>query len=75
MLEFIAHVNSEDYDALPQDFVNLGATPADKLEKVRDSGITDGMAFALRQLNKGGTSPTNQPTNRSINDPSNQPTN
>lgn len=54
LLEFIAHVNSEDYDALPQDFVNLGATPADKLEKVRDSGITDGMAFALRQLNKGG---------------------
>lgn len=24
LLEFIAHINSEDYDAIPNDFVNLG---------------------------------------------------
>ena len=54
LLEFIAHVNTEDYDSMPEDFVNLGFTPADKLEKVKNSGLTEGLAFALRQLNKGG---------------------
>ena len=54
LLEFIAHVNSNNFDALPQDFVNLGATPADKIDKVRDAGITDGFAFAMRQLSQGG---------------------
>jgi predicted unusual protein kinase regulating ubiquinone biosynthesis (AarF/ABC1/UbiB family) len=24
LLEFIAHMNSEDYDALPEDFVKIG---------------------------------------------------
>merc|ERR1719181_203092 len=27
LLEFIAHINTEDYDAIPQDFVNLGFSP------------------------------------------------
>lgn len=54
LLEFIAHVNSNNFDALPQDFVNLGATPAEKIDKVRDAGITDGFAFAMRQLSQGG---------------------
>jgi len=54
LLEFIAHVNSEDFEAIPRDFVNLGFTPPDKLEKVEASGITEGLTFALRQLSKGG---------------------
>ena len=54
LLEFIAHVNSNNFDALPQDFVNLGATPPEKIDKVRDAGITDGFAFAMRQLSQGG---------------------
>jgi predicted unusual protein kinase regulating ubiquinone biosynthesis (AarF/ABC1/UbiB family) len=24
LLEFIAHINVEDYDSIPQDFINLG---------------------------------------------------
>jgi len=54
LLEFIAHVNTEDLDAIPKDFVNLGFTPPDKLEKVANSGITDGLSFMLRQLSGGG---------------------
>ncbi len=54
LLEFIAHINSEDYESLPQDFVNLGFSPKDKLDKVKSSGLTEGLSFILRQLNKGG---------------------
>lgn len=54
LIEFIAHVNAEDLDEIPQDFVNLGFTPADKLEQVRNSGMTEGVSFVLRQLGKGG---------------------
>ena len=53
LLNFIAHINSEDYEALPEDFVSLGFTPANKLQQVKSSGLTEGLAFALRQLNKG----------------------
>ena len=54
LLEFIAHINTEDYDALLQDFINLGFSPPDKLEQLRASGLTEGIAFTFRQLNKGG---------------------
>jgi hypothetical protein len=54
LLEFISHLNAENYDSLPEDFVNLGATPPDKVEQVRESGITEGFAFAMNQLSKGG---------------------
>ncbi|EGB13066.1 hypothetical protein AURANDRAFT_10513, partial [Aureococcus anophagefferens] len=32
LLEFIAHINTENLDAVPRDFVNLGFTPPDKLD-------------------------------------------
>ena len=54
LLEFIAHINTENLDAVPQDFVNLGFTPPDKLDAVARSGVTDGLAFMLRQLSGGG---------------------
>jgi len=54
LLEFIAHINVEDFESLPKDFVNLGFSPSDKLEQLENSGITEGLSFALRQLNKGG---------------------
>ena len=53
LLEFIAHINTEDYDAIPADFVNLGFSDATP-EKLQASGITDGVAFAFRQLSAGG---------------------
>ncbi len=54
LIEFIAHVNAEDYEAMPDDFVNLGFTPADQLERVRASNLTEGLSFVLRQLSQGG---------------------
>lgn len=54
LLEFIAHVNTEDFEALPNDFINIGFSPPDKLELLKSSGLTEGLSFALRQLNKGG---------------------
>ncbi|KAJ8602547.1 hypothetical protein CTAYLR_008328 [Chrysophaeum taylorii] len=59
LLEFIAHINSDRLDRVPYDFVNLGFTPPDKVAKVADSGVTDGLAFMLRQLSEGGRSRQN----------------
>lgn len=55
LLEFIAHINTEDYDSIPQDFINLGFSPEDvSLERLQNSGITEGLSFAFRQLSQGG---------------------
>jgi len=80
LLEFIAHLNVEDYDAVllgtggggeqpsvkdrtprptpkqvPQDFINLGFSPEGvSAERLKASGITDGLSFAFRQLSAGG---------------------
>jgi len=55
LLEFIAHINTENYDQIPQDFINLGFSPPDvSLERLQSSGITDGISFAFRQLSQGG---------------------
>lgn len=55
LLEFIAHINTEDFDSLPQDFINLGFSPPDvSLERLQNSGITEGLSFAFRQLSQGG---------------------
>mmetsp|Transcript_18961 Transcript_18961/g.27784 ORF Transcript_18961/g.27784 Transcript_18961/m.27784 type:complete len:956 (+) Transcript_18961:192-3059(+) len=55
LLEFIAHINVEDYEAIPQDFINLGFSPEGvTAEKLKDSGVTEGLAFTFRQLSGGG---------------------
>jgi len=55
LLEFIAHINVEDYNAIPQDFINLGFSPPDvTAERLKSSGITEGLSFAFRQLAAGG---------------------
>jgi len=54
LLEFIAHCNSENFSELAEDFVKLGATPPEKIEEVRNSGIPEGFAFIMKQLSAGG---------------------
>lgn len=54
LLEFIAHINTEDFASIPTDFVNLGFSPPDKLDRLKRSGITEGLTFAFRQLGQGG---------------------
>lgn len=55
LLEFIAHINVEDYESIPQDFINLGFSPPDvTAERLKSSGITEGLSFTFRQLAAGG---------------------
>ena len=55
LLEFIAHINVEDYDSIPQDFINLGFSPEGvTADRLKSSGITEGLTFAFRQLSAGG---------------------
>ena len=55
LLELIAHINVENYDAIPQDFINLGFSPQGvTAERLQQSGITEGLTFAFRQLSAGG---------------------
>jgi len=55
LLELIAHINVEDYDAIPNDFINLGFSPEGvTAERLKESGITEGLSFAFRQLSQGG---------------------
>ena len=55
LLEFIAHINTEDYAKIPQDFINLGFSPeGTSAERLEASGITEGISFAFRQLAAGG---------------------
>ena len=40
---------------MPQDFINLGFSPDGvSAERLKASGITDGLSFAFRQLSAGG---------------------
>ena len=42
-------------DAIPQDFINLGFSPDGvTAERLKSSGITEGLSFAFRQLSAGG---------------------
>ena len=55
LLELIAHINVEDYDSIPEDFINLGFSPEGvTAERLKQSGITEGLTFAFRQLSQGG---------------------
>ena len=44
----------QEYDELLADLINLGFSPPDKIDQLRSSGLTEGIAFTLRQLSKGG---------------------
>jgi len=55
LLELIAHINVEDYNNIPQDFINLGFSPEGvTADRLKTSGITEGLTFAFRQLSQGG---------------------
>jgi len=55
LLELIAHINVEDYDSIPEDFINLGFSPEGvTADRLKQSGITEGLTFAFRQLSQGG---------------------
>lgn len=57
LLEFIAHLTSENYDAIPQDLVNLHFLKQEKLQLFLDLGVLEPMFYFFKQAaNGGGTS-------------------
>ncbi|EOD32133.1 hypothetical protein EMIHUDRAFT_63514, partial [Emiliania huxleyi CCMP1516] len=54
LLEFIANLNAEQYDRVPDDLVNLRFVPADKIGELRASGLTVAISKMLRLAAKGG---------------------
>ena len=54
MLEFVAHLTSEDYDRVPDDLVKLGFLKAERLETVRASGFLEPLTYILKQAGQGG---------------------
>lgn len=54
LLEFCAHLTSEDYEQLPEDFVKLGFLKEEKLDFVRRNGVFDPLKYFFQQITKGG---------------------
>ncbi len=54
LLEFVAHLTSDDYDKLPEDFVELGFLKPEKLDFAKRSGVLEPLKYFLQQVGKGG---------------------
>mmetsp|Transcript_3419 Transcript_3419/g.5268 ORF Transcript_3419/g.5268 Transcript_3419/m.5268 type:complete len:839 (-) Transcript_3419:43-2559(-) len=54
LLEFIANLQAENYERVPEDLVKLGFVPPEKLGELRASGMTFGIAQMLRLAGEGG---------------------
>ena len=54
LLEYVAHLTSDDYDKIPEDLVALGFLKAEKLDFAKRSGVLEPLKYFLRQAGKGG---------------------
>jgi len=54
LLEFIAHLTSENWDAIPQDLVNLQFLKQEKLELFLQLGVLEPMFYFFKQMASGG---------------------
>lgn len=54
LLEFIADLQAENYERIPEDLVKLGFVPEDKIDELRSSGLTYGIAQMLQLATSGG---------------------
>jgi aarF domain-containing kinase len=54
LVEFIANLQAEAYDRVPDDLVKLGFVPAERLAELRRSGMTYGIARMLKIAASGG---------------------
>lgn len=54
LLEFIADLNAENYEEVPNDLVKLSFVPEDKLEELRASGLTVAISSMLKLAGEGG---------------------
>ena len=49
LLEYVAHLTSNDYDKLPEDLAALGFLKKDKLDFAKRSGVLEPLKYFLRQ--------------------------
>jgi len=54
LLEYVAHLTSNNYDELPDDMVKLGFLKAEKLEFAKRSGVLEPLKYFLKQAGEGG---------------------
>ena len=54
LLEFIADLKAENYEDVPMDLVKLKFVPEDKLDELRQSGLTVGISKMLTLAAEGG---------------------
>jgi predicted unusual protein kinase regulating ubiquinone biosynthesis (AarF/ABC1/UbiB family) len=54
LLDFVAHLTSNNYDALPEDLVALNFLNPDKLDFIRRSGALEPFKYVLKQAGQGG---------------------
>ena len=54
LLEFIANLNAKNYEDVPQDLVKLDFVPKDKLDELRESGLTVAISSMLELAGQGG---------------------
>jgi predicted unusual protein kinase regulating ubiquinone biosynthesis (AarF/ABC1/UbiB family) len=54
LLEFIADLNAENYEEVPNDLVKLQFVPEDKIEELRESGLTVAISRMLKLAGEGG---------------------
>jgi len=54
LLEFIADLNAENYEEVPNDLVKLQFVPEDKIEELRESGLTVAISSMLKLAGEGG---------------------
>ena len=54
LLEFIADLNAKNYEDVPDDLVKLQFVPADKIDELRESGLTVAIANTLSLAAEGG---------------------
>jgi hypothetical protein len=54
LLEFVAHLTSENFDQLPEDLAALGFLKKDKVDYIRRTGVLEPLKSFLNQAGKGG---------------------
>jgi len=54
LVDYIAHLVSEDYDAITGDLVALGFVPKGREAEIREAGVVSVLASVLKQLAGGG---------------------
>lgn len=54
LLEYVAHLTSDNYDELPEDMVKIGFMKKEKLEFAKRSGVLEPLKYFLKKIGQGG---------------------